>query len=130
MFCSSFVSIFQDLKTNQQQQGDLVMKKLLVISAVAILGITGASAQGSVANPLHKQESQKPPSVVAAAPNAPTTAEKPKRERSAKQKQSDQDMKTCGSSWSNDKDALKAKGETWRSYLKTCRAQLKSTRGA
>jgi hypothetical protein len=76
------------------------------------------------------------PQTATAQPSAtPVVAEpakdaaKPKRERSARQLQSDEDMRACGTSWRTDKEQLKAKGETWRSYLKTCRTARKAARG-
>ncbi|MGL4637719.1 MAG: hypothetical protein ACRCWF_17175 [Beijerinckiaceae bacterium] len=89
-----------------------------------------ALAQGTVPNPLRPQPSA-PAQTAPAQTDVKTKQEaaKPKRERSAKQKQSDEDMRTCGASWRADKPALTAKGETWRNYLKDCRGKLKAGRG-
>jgi hypothetical protein len=106
------------------------MKQFITIAALSILMATTALAQTTTPNPLHKQAVPKQTTEVAATAAEPPASAKPKRERSTKQLQSDQDMRTCGTNWRDGKDALKAKGETWRSYLKTCRAQLKTTRGA
>jgi hypothetical protein len=111
-------------------------RQIILLSLAAALIASSASAQNTVPNPLRpapERKAETPKAKVAAAPatEAPKPdVAKPKRERSAKQKQGDEDMRSCGTSWRNDKDALKAKGETWRTYLKSCRAQLKSSRGA
>jgi hypothetical protein len=122
------------------------MNRTLLASAIALLipltsaiaQTTAPALQPSIPNPL--RTTQPPPSVQAqstqpkATPSiatTPSTTEpaKPKRERSAKQKQSDDDMRACGESWRGDKDALKAKGQTWRTYLKECRGLKKTARG-
>lgn len=122
------------------------MMKILIAGAVAFLlhsiPVTAwaqvAAPQPSIPNPLRTtqptpqaQPKTTQPTGAAAAPS-PATADsaKPKRERSAKQKQGDDDMRACGASWKADKDALKAKGLTWRTYLKECRGQKKTARGA
>jgi hypothetical protein len=56
------------------------------------------------------------------------TADKPKRERSAKLKQNDDDMRACGANWRAEKETLSTKGTTWRSFLKDCRAAKKAGR--
>ncbi len=99
----------------------------------AMIGLAAfpASAQGTLANPLRPRATEpKPPETAKAAPekSGGATAEKPKRERSAKQKQNDEDMRACGASWRADKEALTAKGTTWRNYLKDCRAAKKAGR--
>ncbi len=53
-------------------------------------------------------------------------AAKPKRERSAKQRENDEMMRACGATWRAEKAALQEKGETWRSFLKDCRAKKKA----
>ena len=53
-------------------------------------------------------------------------AAKPRRERSAKQRQQDDMMRACGSEWRAEKAALQAKGGTWRSFLKDCRAKKRT----
>jgi hypothetical protein len=110
-------------------QGGNHMRLFISILGFSSLMISAVLAQ-PVQNPLHKTDAQKKTIVAAASPAEATQPAKPKRERSAKQKQSDEDMRSCGTSWRADKEGLKAKGETWRSYLKTCRAQLKTSRGA
>jgi opacity protein-like surface antigen len=110
------------------------MKRPIILASLAVfLMASSASAQTAVPNPLRaapERNAETPKTGVAAAGTVQPDTTKPKRERSAKQKQGDEDMRSCGASWRNDKDALKAKGETWRTYLKSCRAQLKSSRGA
>ncbi len=39
-------------------------------------------------------------------------------------------MRACGASWRADKEALQAKGTTWRVYLKDCRAKRKGEQRA
>ena len=90
-----------------------------------------ASAQGTVPNPLRpKATEQKPPETARAEPgkSQEKTADKPKRERSAKQKQNDDDMRACGANWRAEKETLSTKGTTWRSFLKDCRAAKKAGR--
>ena len=90
-----------------------------------------AFAQGALPNPLRpKAAEQKAAETAKAAPekSGGATAEKPKRERSAKQKQNDDDMRACGANWRADKETLSAKGETWRTFLKGCRAAKKAGR--
>ena len=122
------------------------MMKVLAAGAVAFLlhsipAVAPALAQAtapqpSIPNPLRATQSAPQAQPKAALPTAaapsPSAVEpaKPKRERSAKQKQGDDDMRACGASWKTDKDALKAKGLTWRTYLKECRGQKKTARGA
>jgi hypothetical protein len=122
----------------------LIITRLAAVASLAFLASNVfAAAQGVTANPLRTEKTQAEKSlsektvpnqrqakIVATTPEASAVPDKPKRERSAKQKQSDEDMKSCGTTWREEKDALKTKGETWRSYLKTCRAQLKTSRGA
>jgi hypothetical protein len=57
-------------------------------------------------------------------------AAKPKRQRSAKQLQNDEDMRSCGADWRAKKGELQAQGQTWRTFLPGCRARLKTARGA
>ena len=122
------------------------MMRIFALAAIAlVMPITTAAAQTiaptaqpSIANPLRPAQpafvapaqtaQQKVTQPVATQPGAEPA--KPKRERSAKQKQGDDDMRACGASWRADKDALKAKGQTWRTYLKECRGQKKTARGA
>jgi hypothetical protein len=90
-----------------------------------------AMAQSSIPNPLRPTATAKPELTTAPVQTtvqANAEKPKPKRERSAKQKQSDDDMRACGANWKADKTALTAKGETWRSYLKTCRGERKAAR--
>jgi hypothetical protein len=105
------------------------MRLFLSILGFSSLMMSAVLAE-PVQNPLHQNNAQKKTTVAATSPAQAAEPAKPKRERSAKQKQGDEDMRTCGTSWRADKEGLKAKGETWRSYLKTCRAQLKTSRGA
>jgi hypothetical protein len=104
------------------------MKRILAAGltlAVAIFAFSPAGAQNSVPNPLRPKPAEQ---KAAETPKAEEKAAKPKRERSAKQRQGDDDMRACGASWREQKDALKAKGITWRSYLKDCRAEKKAVR--
>ena len=105
------------------------------------LGAAGAAfAQSSVPNPLRgkpaeENAAEKPRerSGRAARPKPEEKAEtpaRPRRERSEKQKENDEIMRTCGASWRAEKASLQAKGETWRSYLKDCRAKRKGEQRA
>jgi hypothetical protein len=90
-----------------------------------------AMAQNTVPNPLRGKPAEKTQSETpAATAEAKTDAKpaKPPRERSAKQRQNDDDMRACGASWRAEKEALAAKGTTWRAYLKDCRAAKKAGR--
>jgi hypothetical protein len=125
-------------------QGEEDMIRNLVASVILLfLPFTAANAQTAsptpqttIPNPLRTAPAAQPkaaqPAAVTPAANTSATSEpaKPKRERSAKQKQGDNDMKACGETWRAEKDALKAKGQTWRTYLKECRGQKKAARGA
>ena len=112
------------------------MKSLLGAIVVSIFAFLlqlalPAQAQSSLPNPLRAAPAAKPAQPAPAASDAVKSPEaKPKRERSAKQKQGDDDMRACGASWRQDKAQLATKGETWRNYLKTCRAERKTARGA
>ncbi|MFM9973999.1 MAG: hypothetical protein ACKVON_05410 [Beijerinckiaceae bacterium] len=122
----------------------IILPTILAITLAAtgtLLAASTAFAQSAIPNPLRtpsERKAEPPKDQITAAPtpdagktdSATSKPQKPKRERSAKQKQGDEDMRSCGTSWRNDKDTHKAKGETWRTYLKSCRAQLKSSRGA
>jgi hypothetical protein len=98
----------------------------LVLAALA-LAAGPVLAQQSVPNPLRP----KPEQAERAKPGEPRRAEpesgaaKPTRERSAKQKENDEMMRACGTQWRAEKVSLQAKGETWRSFLKDCRARKK-----
>jgi hypothetical protein len=102
----------------------------LLITAMAFSAVPVA-AQGTVPNPLRTRATeQKPPETPKAEAEKSQAARdaKPKRERSAKQKQNDDDMRACGASWRAEKETLAAKGTNWRSYLKDCRAAKKAGR--
>jgi hypothetical protein len=124
-----YSSIVPDENKVEHLQGGNPMRLFLSILGISSVMISSVLAE-PVQNPLHKTDAQKKTIVATTSPTQAAEPAKPKRERSAKQKQSDDDMRSCGTSWRADKDGLKAKGETWRSYLKTCRAQLKTSRGA
>lgn len=99
----------------------------LALAALAMAAfLTPAQAQGTVPNPLRAGDAEQVAEAKTKADEAKPA--KPKRERSAKQKLSDDDMRACGARWRADKDALKAKGSTWRAYLKDCRASRKADR--
>lgn len=85
-----------------------------------------ATAQQTTPNPLRPNagESRKPGESQKTEEARP--AEKPRRERSEAQRRNDDMMRTCGSEWRAEKAALQAKGETWRSFLKDCRARKKA----
>jgi hypothetical protein len=111
------------------------MKRILaagLMLAVATFAFGPAGAQNTVPNPLRpkpaEQRAAEPPKAETPQAKAEEKAAKPARERSAKQRQGDEDMRACGASWRAEKDALKAKGTTWRSYLKECRAAKKAGR--
>ncbi len=107
-----------------------------VLLTAALFAAQPALSQNTVPNPLRGQPAQQrqpeQPKVEAqlAKPEekAAPAATKPPRERSAKQRQNDDDMRACGASWRAEKDSLKAKGTTWRAYLKDCRAAKKAVR--
>jgi hypothetical protein len=107
----------------------------IMLSGIFVCGLLAggqAMAQSGIPNPLRPASTEKAEASPAPAQTqvqANAEKPKPKRERSAKQKQSDDDMRACGARWKADKTALAAKGETWRSYLKTCRAERKAARG-
>jgi hypothetical protein len=124
-------------------QGEENMIRNLVASVIMLfLPLTSVSAQTvtspsqtTIPNPLRGAQptpaaQPKAAQPAAAANTSAAEPTKPKRERSAKQKQGDNDMKACGETWRAEKDALKAKGQTWRTYLKECRGQKKAARGA
>jgi hypothetical protein len=114
---------------------------ILGLAAAALLAVGPATAQTSVPNPLRpaptqpkpaeqpKAEAAKPESNRAK-PEAKETPAKPARERSARQKENDEIMRACGASWREEKVALQSKGETWRNYLKDCRARKKTEQKA
>lgn len=104
---------------------------MMVISGALVLAPV-ARAEEPVANPLRPRASDgqkaKPEARSEARPDAKTgtgTAAKPKRERSEAQKKNDEMMRACGQEWRADKASLQAKGETWRNFLKDCRARKK-----
>jgi hypothetical protein len=112
-----------------------LMKRILAAGltlAVTIFAFSPAGAQNTVPNPLRpkpaEQNAAETPKAETPKVKTEERAAKPKRERSAKQRQGDDDMRACGASWREQKDALKAKGTTWRSYLKECRAAKKAGR--
>jgi hypothetical protein len=96
--------------------------------AAAVLALPPAAAEESVRNPLRPkaEESRKAGAGETKREEKKAEATKPRRERSAKQKQNDEMMRACGTEWRAEKAALQAKGETWRSFLKDCRAKKKS----
>jgi ParB-like chromosome segregation protein Spo0J len=101
---------------------------MLALSAASVLNFATAgspAAEQSVQNPLRPrtEESRRARPAVEKQDETPA---KPARERSAKQKQNDEMMRACGAEWRAEKAALRAKGETWRSFLKDCRARKKS----
>ncbi len=120
-----------------QKARDFIGKRLLSIVFIGFLmGGQGAAAQSAIPNPLRPAPAAPNATTREIAPAPAQTAvqanaekPKPKRERSAKQKQGDDDMRACGANWKANKPALTAKGETWRSYLKTCRGERKAARG-
>jgi len=114
---------------------------LRAILTVAIVASSSAlaMAQTTVPNPLRgpaaqeKTEAETAPSSRRSRPKKEDKAEapaKPKRERSAKQKENDDIMRACGATWRTEKAALQGKGETWRSFLKDCRAKRKNEQKA
>ncbi len=117
-----------------------------LLAALLTFAPSPASAQTAIPNPLRGRPAEKvqdkpadqapeakpaPGSRSAAKPDSDAKADaKPRRERSAKQKENDEMMRACGASWRADKEALQAKGETWRAYLKDCRAKRKGEQKA
>lgn len=105
--------------------GHLPRALLIACFALGLGASDAALAQSSVPNPLRGKPAEEKP---AARPKAEDKAEapaKPRRERSEKQRENDEIMRACGARWRAEKAALQAKGETWRSYLKECRAKKK-----
>jgi hypothetical protein len=49
------------------------------------------------------------------------TGSKPKREMSPAQKRNVEIMRSCGAEWREKRDTLKPRGETWRTFLASCR---------
>jgi hypothetical protein len=123
-----------------QPRESSVMKCLSVIrTAIPALIFAGAimlapavSAEEAVANPLRPKASEsqraRPEAKSESRPEKKTEAQaaKPKRERSEAQKRNDDMMRACGQEWRADKASLQAKGETWRNFLKDCRAKKKA----
>jgi hypothetical protein len=125
------------------------MRLSLLISAAALLAASAAAAQqATIPNPLRpsaqtRQQAAPAPEAAeektrptrtsrAKAPEAEAgeAAAKPKRQRSARQLQNDEDMRSCGADWRARKGELEGQGQTWRTFLSGCRARLKSARGA
>jgi hypothetical protein len=107
----------------------------LIAAGMLVVSVTTSPllAQNTVPNPLRpstepEQRARPPAADRTAEPERKAEAQKPKRtrERSAKQKQNDDMMRACGTEWRAEKAALQAKGETWRSFLKDCRAKKKN----
>jgi hypothetical protein len=111
-----------------------MIRYLVLGSIAAFIATSPAIAQNSIPNPLRPAPAERR-ATEPAAPTAQTNRQddatapaKPRRERSAKQRQNDDDMRACGASWRADKASHTAKGLTWRSYLKDCRAAKKAGR--
>ncbi len=128
----------------------------MALAALLALGAPAALAQNAIPNPLRgrpveklqenateraREKAEERSAETEAKParrprsQAKTDGEakgdaKPKRERSAKQKENDEIMRACGASWRADKEALQGKGQTWRAYLKECRAKRKGEQKA
>jgi hypothetical protein len=88
--------------------------------AAAMLAFAPAVAEQRTPNPLRPKAEES----VRAKPEA--EAPRPRRERSEAQKQNDEMMRACGQEWRAEKAALQAKGETWRGFLKECRAKKRA----
>jgi hypothetical protein len=133
-FCSSFVRIerrgfFRHAVNPRRRSMPRLVKLLLSLVVVGNFAVTGpAIAEEPVVNPLRPKagESRRAREPAAKPEEKPAEAAKPKRERSAKQKENDEMMKACGAEWRAEKVSLQAKGETWRSFLKDCRAKKRS----
>jgi hypothetical protein len=112
------------------------LRFLLAAGALLVLLPVPVWSQSAIPNPLRaapadEKPADRPRVAQRAKPDEKAeTSAKPKRERSAKQKENDEMMRACGSSWRAEKAALQAKGETWRSFLKECRAKKKSEQKA
>jgi hypothetical protein len=103
-----------------------IAQALSVVLAASLMALP-AHSQDSVRNPLRpKAEESRKAKPAEAKPEEKAEPAKPRRERSAKQKQNDEMMKACGAEWRAEKASLQAKGETWRSFLKDCRAKKKT----
>jgi hypothetical protein len=119
----------------------LVVLKLFVAAALYLSAAAvapSARAEDTVSNPLRPKASdsrrakqstearQGAETKQAEAAKPESQPAKPRRERSAAQKQNDDMMRACGQEWRAEKAALQAKGETWRSFLKDCRSKKKA----
>jgi hypothetical protein len=106
-----------------------MIRHLVLACFATLLATAPVIAQNAVPNPLRPAPTERRAAepAQAAKPDEATPA-KPRRERSAKQRQNDDDMRACGASWRADKASHTAKGLTWRSYLKDCRAAKKAGR--
>jgi hypothetical protein len=131
--CSSFVHIEARRRTPRRVVQEIAMPRLasivqaLAIALAAGIAMPPAAAQDSIRNPLRpKTEEGRKAQQADKKPEEKAESAKPSRERSAKQKQNDEMMRACGSEWRAEKAALQAKGETWRSFLSTCRAKKKA----
>jgi hypothetical protein len=108
------------------------MRSIIVAFATVLL-VSGALAQGSgqVQNPLRPtaqpRAATQAPAAQAPAQTAP--AERPRRERSEAQKRNDEDMRACGADWRANKASLQARGLTWITFSKDCRAKRRQQRG-
>lgn len=90
-----------------------------------------AAAPAEDAAPVRRTRTRAPKAQEAEKASADTgAAQKPKRARSAKQLQNDEDMRACGADWRANKGTLQGEGKTWRSFLGECRGKRKLARGA
>jgi hypothetical protein len=98
------------------------VKRISIVAlgfAAAMLAFAPVAAEQRTPNPL------RPKAEESARAKPEAEAPKPRRERSEAQKQNDEMMRACGQEWRAEKAALQAKGETWRGFLKECRAKKK-----
>ncbi len=95
--------------------------RLAIALAATLAAAPVLAEQQTVPNPLRPRATEAP--RAAPAQEKPDETARPRRERSAKQKQNDEMMRACGAEWRAEKAALQAKGETWRGFLKDCRAR-------
>ncbi|MGL4240447.1 MAG: hypothetical protein ACRCTI_04970 [Beijerinckiaceae bacterium] len=97
----------------------------LAAALFGLVAVAPAAAEQGVQNPL-RPRAEDSRRAKPAEERRDDTAAKPRRERSAKQRQNDDIMRSCGAEWRAEKASLQAKGETWRSFLKDCRAKKKA----
>jgi hypothetical protein len=100
----------------------------LVAIATSVFAQGTAPGTGQVANPLRPSAQPGQSQAAPPAQDAPA-AGRPKRERSEAQKRNDAIMRACGQEWRANKPALQARGLTWITFSKDCRAKRRTQTG-